>query len=53
MGPGHTSPVVSEDPIGKDPTAALPTGYARSKYISKPIFPVKNRHPVVISLSEY
>lgn len=44
MGYGHTSPVVSEYPIGNDPTVALPTGYARSKYISKLIFPVKNWH---------
>jgi thioester reductase-like protein len=33
MGAGQTSLTVPEDPIGPDPTVALPTGYAQSKYI--------------------
>ena len=32
MGPGQTSLTVPEAPIGPDPTVALPTGYAQSKY---------------------
>ena len=34
MGAGQNSPIVHEEPIGLDPTVALPTGYAQSKYIS-------------------
>jgi hypothetical protein len=34
MGPGHISPTVPESPIGADPSVALSTGYAQSKYIS-------------------
>jgi len=33
MGPGHTAPAVEEVPIGPDPTVALNTGYALSKYV--------------------
>jgi thioester reductase-like protein len=33
MGSGQLSPTVAESPIGLDPTMALPTGYAQSKYI--------------------
>jgi len=33
MGPGQLSVSVPETPIGSDPTVALPTGYAQSKYI--------------------
>jgi thioester reductase-like protein/acyl carrier protein len=33
MGPGHISRHVSEAPIGPDPSIALSTGYAQSKYI--------------------
>jgi hypothetical protein len=33
MGPGQISPIVPEEPIGSDPTVALSTGYAQSKYI--------------------
>lgn len=39
MGAGHTSPTVPETPIGGDPTVALGTGYAQSKYIGKFFFP--------------
>ncbi|CAG8977856.1 hypothetical protein HYALB_00013133 [Hymenoscyphus albidus] len=33
MGPGHIASTVPEAPIGPDPTVALSTGYAQSKYI--------------------
>lgn len=33
IGLGQTSPTVPEEPIGSDPTIALSTGYAQSKYI--------------------
>ena len=33
LGPGHASSTVPEQPIGSDPTVALSTGYAQSKYI--------------------
>ncbi|KAG0647940.1 Nonribosomal peptide synthase [Hyphodiscus hymeniophilus] len=33
MGAGQVSINVPEEPIGADPTVALPTGYAQSKYI--------------------
>ena len=46
MGPGQTSLTVPEEPIGSDPTVALTSGYAQSKYIgtstslfSLPLFP--------------
>lgn len=38
MGAGHTAATVPETPIGGDPTVALGTGYAQSKYIGKSSF---------------
>ena len=35
LGPGENSVVISEMPVGNEPSAALSTGYAQSKYISK------------------
>jgi thioester reductase-like protein len=40
MGAGHTSPTVAESPIGADPSVALSTGYAQSKYIGTPLLPL-------------
>lgn len=39
MGPGQLSPTVPEEPISDDPTVALSTGYAQSKYIGTSFFP--------------
>jgi hypothetical protein len=35
LGAGQESPIVPESPVGNDPSAALFTGYAQSKYIGK------------------
>ena len=35
LGPGGNSPTIFEAPVGNEPSAALSTGYAQSKYISK------------------
>ncbi|RDL38497.1 Acetyl-CoA synthetase-like protein [Venustampulla echinocandica] len=37
MGTGYTSLTVPEEPVGPDPSVALPTGYAQSKYIAERI----------------
>jgi thioester reductase-like protein len=36
MGEGRKSPTIPEEPIGSDPSVALSTGYAQSKYIGMP-----------------
>lgn len=37
MGPGYTGATVTEEVLGSDPTVALSTGYALSKYIGSSI----------------
>ncbi|RDW71374.1 acetyl-CoA synthetase-like protein [Coleophoma cylindrospora] len=43
MGSGHTLPTVSESPIGSDPSVALSTGYAQSKYIMERLLQTSTR----------
>lgn len=51
MGPGQTSHSVPEEPVGSDPTVALSSGYAQSKYIgtSTSVFslPLSPHHPAL------
>jgi len=46
LGPGENSVSIPESPVGNEPSVALSTGYAQSKYISKfisiPSFPSIN-----------
>jgi thioester reductase-like protein len=51
MGPGHTSPTVPESPIGADPSVALSTGYAQSKYIGTT--PHSHPHPFPFPVPNY